>query len=162
MISVDSKATIADLEKYILETTRQLENMIKGWAYEFTLLASESTPVGDYASLFTNKRYARYYSEREAEYGIPFDVGYHAGAWSADVNDDIEFSTAINSISKVGTYAKQGVANYKLGDVVFVGAEGPGFESLENGRSQQAPSGIKTKIIADMYKIDLQRYFNKG
>lgn len=159
MVKVDASATLADLEKYILETTRKLENMVKGWAYEFTLLNAENTPVGDYTSLFTNRKYGDYYRARELEYGIPFDVGYHQGAWSADVNDDIEFSTAINSLSQVGTFAKQGVANYKLGDTVYVGAEGPGFDSLENGGSQQAPSGIKVKVLADMFKIDIQKYY---
>lgn len=165
MLEVNADDLLKDLEKYLAETTRKLENMVRGFAYEVTLAASDNTPVGDYESLFTNHRYAAYYHKRADEYGIPVDVGFHAGAWSANTDGNFDFTSVIYDRNDVGRFAKQGLAAYKLGETVYIGAEGPAFEALEAGSSQQSLDGIVAPTLRQIeasYKVDLQRYFKQG
>jgi len=165
MVSADIKTAIKELEEYKKTLTRKLEHTVKGFAYELTMIASSNTPIGSEEAIANNKRYAKYYHDRMVATGLPEQVGFHKGAWSADVVDSFEFEPSIYSNSSVAANAKQGVASYKLGQTVFVGAEGLAFDLFEKGKNTQSPEGIikpTERMIESMYQIHLERYFNEG
>jgi hypothetical protein len=165
MISADIQTAIKELEEYKQVLKRKLEHTVRGFAYELTMIASSNTPIGSLEAIQSNKRYARYYFERMELTGIPELPGFHRGAWRADNTNSIEYEPKIVSQSEVGAYVKQGLADYKLGQTVFVGAEGLAFDLFEKGENTQAKQGIITptrNMIESMYKIHIERYFNEG
>lgn len=166
MVKLDCAACLSDLEKYLKETTRKLENMVRGFAYEVTLIAIDKTPLGDF------NKHADLYALRSTNpnsesYGLRPEVGFAKGSWqvSMDGSLDLQELYGNTSGSTAGKAARTHMLNYKLGDTVYIGNAGPYIAKLENGFSLQAPVGILTPTIQEVsavYKAKLAHYYAQG
>jgi hypothetical protein len=164
-MKVDTKETIASIDKVKLELTRRLEAMVKGFASEVAQAASESTPTGDDASIRFNQNYAGYYKARFDKYGIEQKAGFHSGAWVISMSGVFADNRTIYSEDAVKARALSSVDSYKIGQQVYIGAIGPAYEFLEDGGSEKAPDGIKAptlRAVQVVYSTRLTDYFNQG
>jgi hypothetical protein len=175
MISVNAENTVRDLLKYKEEVERKLKRMVEGFAYDVTLAAGEKTPIGNAADLDAglhdygtaqNRSYAYAYLRRAANTGIPAEVGFHQGAWYYSTTPSSQFIPQIQDISDAADEVESALqSGYKVGDVFYIVASGPGFSTFESGANLQAPDGIMKpteELIQSTYKINLQDYYNRG
>jgi hypothetical protein len=164
-MKVDTKETVASIDKVKLELTRRLEAMVKGFASEVAQAASESTPTGDDESIAINSKYRSLYQIRADKYFIEARAGFHAGAWTASLGNNFTLDTSINEPNQVKGNALNWIDSYKIGQQVYIGAVGPAYEFLEDGGSKNAPDGIKAptlKAVQVVYSTRLTDYFNQG
>ena len=175
MIRVGYQDTLNDLRKFQEEVERKLKNMIAGFAYEVTLIASNNTPEGNEADLLAGlsgfgdkqqRNYAMLYRRRERAYGIDTETGFHKGAWFYSESP----SKGLDKGFREGIHAAQdayadALASYRIGEDFYIVASGPGFSDLEGGSSGQAPDGIigpSMQQIAQTYQINLQKHYMEG
>ena len=175
MIKVGYQDTLNDLRKFQEEVERKLKNMIAGFAYEVTLIASANTPEGNEADLLAGKfgkgspaqrKYYQFYESRKEDYGIDTETGFHKGAWFYSES----LSKALDSAIRPGEHAASdaygdALQSYRLGDRFYILGVGPAFTSLEKGKSTQAPGGIigpSMNQIMQTYQINLQKYYREG
>ena len=60
MISIDVSKLVQELKDYKIDVQRRLENMVRGFTYEFAMIAIDNTPLGDdekYLALYTRRTY---------------------------------------------------------------------------------------------------------
>jgi len=162
----NSDVIAKQLEEYSKEVERRLKNMVAGFAREVALAASENTPVGDAAAMMQeNSRYRGYYLDRQDEYGIPIEPGYHSGAWQY-TEGTASFTPVIFSSSEMANDVfNEAESSYQLGNSFAIAAIGPGYANLESGKSDQAPDGIGTPTITQIkaaHEADLRRYYDAG
>lgn len=159
MIKCNVEDLIKDLEKLHKETKLRLEQMVRGFTYEFALIAIEKTPLGDVET------YEALYIKRFQRTGLDIQAGFAQGSWQVPdtVSGSLDFQD-LYSGQAAASVVKTHMMNYKLGDTITLGNSGPYIGFLNNGYSDQAPDGIIKPTIDQMlstYKIDLVRYFQQ-
>lgn len=185
MISVDTSKTSDDLQKYLTDVKRRLENMVAGFAYELTVKLVEVTPIGNADILAADpdelnkaeRAYYGLYQDRAIAYprASPMEVGYHKSAWTYSESGRFEMQIGSGDYNPSGEVYEKASTNYKLGDTFYIGAKGfpsgdtgDTFLEFDQGRgSEQAAKngGIKEPAwtaLASTYAVDLQRYYNEG
>jgi len=175
MIRVGYQDTLKDLQKHLVDVERRLKNKIAGFAYEVTLVARDKTPEGNAYDLAAGlsgygskaqRNYAGFYRRRAKNLAISAETGFHKGAWFYSEQP----SAAFNPQIRPGEYAARDVygdvdMQYRIGEDFYIVAVGPGFASLNDGDSAQAPDGIiapSQEKIKATYLINLQKYYNEG
>jgi hypothetical protein len=154
MISADVSKTLESLKKAHAEIVRRMENMVRGFAYEFAMTAISNTPLGDdikYESLYK----ARTYLQPEA--------GFAQGSWQVSYTGSLQMQD-VYSGSEALSIVKSKMQSYKLGQSFTIGNTGPYINMLENGYSDQAPTGIVRPTVDQVmnaYKINLLRYYKQ-
>lgn len=158
MISIDVSKLVQELKDYKIEVTKRLENMVRGFTYEFAMIAIDNTPLGD------DKKYAALYQRRT--YLQP-KAGFAQGSWQVptDMNGTLEQQDLYSgsaALSAIQTH----MLNYKLGETFVLGNTGPYIQALESGKGSkiQAPNGIMAPTIDQMlaaYKVNLTRYYQQ-
>lgn len=156
MIKADTTALEMSLMKAAGLIALRLKQMVKGFAYEFTLTAISNTPLGD------SKTYEALYKQREIKYGLNPIEGFAQGSWQIDYDSKI-LPQEVYSGKEAAFGAETNLMNYKLGQRVYIANTGPYIIELENGYSDQAPNGIMKPTIDQVlssYRIDLKRYYS--
>jgi hypothetical protein len=166
MITASNADAIAkQLEEYSKDVEKRLKNMVAGFAREVALAASANTPVGNAEDIIRESRYRQYYLDRQDEFGISAEPGYHSGAWQYS-EGAMQFSPMIFTSNEMADDVEnEASASYKLGDSFAIGAIGPGYDDLESGRSGQARQGITAPTLAQIqasHEADLKRYYDAG
>jgi len=151
-----------ELEAYLKETTRKLENMVRGFAYEISKTAIENTPLGDV------EQYLELYQSREQYAGLEPIAGFARGSWQVSKTGQFVFQEYYTASSgdKALDLIKTSMGLYKLGQTFYIGNNAYYIEALENGYSKvHAPLGIKAPTldaVMKAYKADLKRYYDQG
>ena len=150
------------LEEYKLVMKRKLENMVVRFATDIAAAASENTPIGDDASIAVDGAYRDYYLQRQQDYNLALEAGFHKGNWQYSESNNFSFKPIIYSYEEMknNVYGEADLA-YSIGDTFYIGASGPAYIQLEQGLS----NGIKAPTIAQIetaYRADLQRYYREG
>ncbi len=154
MISADVSKTLESLKKAHAEIVRRLENMVRGFAYEFAMTAISNTPLGDdikYEALYNARTYLQ-----------PI-AGFAQGSWQVSYSGSLQ-EQDIYSGSEALAAVKSKLQSYKLGQSFTIGNTGPYITMLENGYSNQAPDGITRPTVDQVmnaYKINLVRYYKQ-
>jgi len=166
LITANVDELLKSLELYHADTVRRLENMVSGFAYEFVLAAGLKTPVGSAESLDTSAKYASLYQMRNKRFGIPEEVGYHAGSWQVNPNGTLNFSTMIVSPQGAADDARyESQATYSLGKTFYIGANTPGMVALQGNSSAQTNGqgiyGPALDVVMTAYQINMVRYFKE-
>jgi hypothetical protein len=166
MITLNTEQLVSSVEAYKQDVIKRLTYMVKMFSYNVTLTASGNTPKV-YAYDLETDLYRYLYEIREDKYGIPYDQGFHRGAWKFSSSKEIQFDARIVPEGAVGDrFETDFSVNYKLGQVFYIGAKGPGYSALDGGSSQvQAPEGIMRPTIdqvMSIYANDLSKYYKQG
>lgn len=157
MITANTDELLKSLELAKLEITRRLKQMVVGFATNVAVSASNNTPVGNQIDIDRPGRYRTYYEQRLTDYGLPMEAGYHQGAWQYSENGDFVMYRDITSQSAMqNDVENEAEASYKLGDKIYIGAEGPGYEMLLPRIDQPA-----TDAIVSAYQSNIQRHYQK-
>ena len=155
MISLDTSKTSDDLQKYLTDVKRRLENMVAGFAYEVTIKLVEVTPIGNADIVGADpdelsgpeRAYYSLYAQRADNYPgfAPMQVGYHKSAWTYSENAAFQMipgDAALDSEERVLSLAQ---SNYKLGDTFYIGAKGfpdgdtgDTFVTFDQGRGSES------------------------
>lgn len=166
MITADTSKLEKQLAEYKAEVERKLKYMVAGFAMEITAVASAETPVGDADALINRASYRGFYEQRQKDYGINMEIGFHAGAWVYSESNQLMFDPTIYSNEEAeGNVFATAKSNYKLGDTFYIMASGPGYSLLNDGYSPKAPDGIiapSMQAITTMYSIQLKDYYKRG
>lgn len=161
-LGIDTTACSSDLDKHIKEMITNLEDMVARAAGKLAEVASENTPVVDADNIVEGGKFRNLYEQREQDYDIDIDQGFHAGAWRY-AESDYTLDPTIYPLESVGQTAyKRALSGYKLGETFYISAKGPAFVALERGDSFKAPQGISKPTvdqIIDIYKMNLQSYY---
>lgn len=160
-ITVNTDELLKELEKHYRDTVERLEGMVRGFAYEVSLVAIENTPLGN------AEEYQKLYQRRFIRYGLAPQEGFAQGSWQVAFDNNLDFQElyGANSGNTAAGSIKTHMLNYKLGDSFVIGNTGPYIINLEGGSSDQAPDGIMQPTVDSImftYKADLVRYFNQG
>ena len=156
MITADVSKLIEQLNQYHLDAVKRMENMVRGFTYEFAMIAIDNTPLGD------DEKYAALYKRRT--YLQPI-AGFAQGSWQVPVDmkgslDQQDLYSGSAALSAIKTH----MLNYTLGETFVLGNTGPYITQLNEGYSDQAPEGI-TKPTRDQmlaaYKVNLLRYYKQ-
>lgn len=157
-VTMNLDAVLVSLEEAKKTITRKLEGMVAEFSVDMARVASENTPIGDYQSMQRpidggNRKYRAYYESRMDGLGIPIEPGYHKGAWEYGMPS---FKPVINDVQgMLNDIGNEAESKYKLGDLVVIGAVGPGYEMLYP--DIKAPT---EEMIVNVYKADIQRYYD--
>lgn len=163
-MSVVVKANTEDLLKSLVkakeEITRKLTGMVVEFAGDMAAVASDATPIGDEVSMQPvseggNSRYRAYYESRQRDFGIPIQPGFHKGAWEYG---NPSFKPVINEVAgMINDVVNEAESSYRLGDLVVIGASGPGYADLLP-RIEAANVGS----IIKAYTANFQGYYDKS
>lgn len=163
MISMDTSDLSASIERVKREINFKLERMVISFAADSAAQLSLLTPKGDPEALQDSPKYRSYYIDREEEYDLPLQVGWHAGAWGYSSNGQFSFNSALPVQDEEGVSfdVKQDMqTSYRLGQPIYIGQRSPGIESL--GKDQypaedifRSPLGtfIRTSLQADLKRF---------
>ena len=158
MLEFDTTALLASLTKAHKDATKRLEQMVRGFAYEFSLRAIENTPLGD------SEKFARYYKARTA---LPQVEGIARGNWQ--FSTDPSFTLQLNAGQFSNEVALDTVEYtsqaYVLGATFYIGNSAPYIDDLESNYSSQTNgNGIMQPTLNDItgaYSVDFQRHYAK-
>lgn len=172
MIKVNTSALEASLEKAKLEIKRKLENMVKEFTYQSTIIFIDKTPYGD------SETYANFYNSPARLAFFPTgEAGSARAGWFVGVGEpnlDPYPSPTSEDASDIKSRANTDAQEYNLGERVFIanyvpyvvksGWPYPQFKSLEEGASRtQAPQGIWVPSMVEIQRLlnqNLQRYYD--
>lgn len=146
---------------------RKLKNMVYALAENVILNMNINTKVGDINRLLAGFKtvssdpsngYARLYVLRQDAYGLPVDVGYHAGAYTYSHSAVPAFVPEIrDQVDMLADFRREFYSKYKLGDTFYIAAQGPAYRYMEMGLVGQAEGVIKPTIdsVMQTYKFDM-------
>lgn len=155
MVTADVSKLIEDLKKFHLDAIQRMENMVRGFTYEFAMIAIDNTPLGDHTGQYANLYKRRTYLQPIA--------GFAQGSWQVSEDGTLEQQDLYSGSSALSAI-KIHMLNYKLGDNFVLGNTGPYINKLENGHSNQAPEGILKPTLDQMlsaYQVNLVRYYQQ-
>lgn len=166
-IVCDTDTVLKELEAYHKDTIRRSKNMLSQFAYKVTWAASENTPVGDAEriALGPDTSYYEFYKDRNEQWQIPIEPGFHSGAWKFSRTNTFQLDPSIYTQEQAAGQVMQDVkAEYAPNRRIFyIGAIGPGYKELDNGSSPQSyPDGIMKptlKLIETVYSLELSKYY---
>jgi len=159
MLEFDTTALLASLTKAHEDAVKRMEQMVSGFAYEFSVRAVERTPLGD------AKTYWEWYKARTY---LPKEEGIARGNWQFSTNGSI--SLQLRSGQETGVAAANEVLSssqesYTLGSTFYITNIGPYIDRLENNYSGQTKGmGIMQPTLDDItgaYSVDFQMHYNK-
>lgn len=161
MIQVDTTKFLEDLEKYKKEVQRKLEYVVTQFSYHIADVAIGNTPLGDL------EKYLSLYQKRQRRLGLEVEVGFARGSWQVSSTGQFKVQElyTVNSGSMALNLIKTDLADYKLGQDVYIGNKGFYIKALENGYSKQAPLGIMKptlETILASYKSDIKSLYESG
>ncbi len=146
---------------------RKLKNMVYALAENVILNMNINTKVGDIGRLLAGFKtvgsdpsngYARLYVLRQDAYGLPVDVGYHAGAFQYSMSPAPAFVPEIRDQTEMlAEFRRDFYSSYKLGDVFYIAAQGPAYRYMEMGKIGDVQGIIKPTIdsVMSTYKFDM-------
>lgn len=146
---------------------RKLKNMVYALAENVILNMNVNTKVGDIDRLLAGFKtvgsdpsngYARLYVLRQNAYGLPVDVGYHAGAYEYSMTPAPNFVPEIrDQVDMLTKFRREFYSTYKLGDQFYIAAQGPAYRYMEMGKIGDPEGVIKPTIESVMrtYKFDM-------
>lgn len=162
MITFDTAALLKSLQDAHTDAKRRLEQMVRGFAYEFSLRAIYRTPLGD------SKVYWSYYEARQyLPYYLPDVEGIARGNWQFNLQDD--FNLQLIATRESGTEAANAIKSssqtYYLGATFYIGNNAPYISDLQHNRSAWTQGrGILQPTLDDIegaYAVDFQHHYNK-
>jgi hypothetical protein len=159
-VTSNTDALLKSLEEAKKTITRKLEGMVAHFSEDMARVASGATPVGDLESMQPvseggNRRYRAYYEGRLRNYGIPIEPGFHQGAWEFGTPN---FKPVINDVQgMLDDVYSEADSKYRLGDMLVIGAEGPGYAALLP-RIESANIGS----IIQAYTANFQGYYDRS
>jgi len=161
MIEVDCAQLLADLEKYKKEVQRKLEFVVTQFSYHIAQVAITNTPLGDLET------YLHLYQKRQRDTGLEAEVGFARGSWQVSSNGQFSVQElyTVNSGNMALSLVKTNLADYKLGQDVYIGNKGFYIKYLEMGSSKQAPLGIMKPTLETIlvsYKTDIKSLYERG
>lgn len=161
------------LPQFRKNAVRKLKNMVYALAENIILNMNINTKVGDidrlmagYAENPTREAtaYRRLYEMRQERYGLPVDVGYHAGSFSYSMTPSPPLVPVIrDQVDMLADFRRDFYKSYKLGDTFYIAATGTAFRYMEMGKIGN-PSGIIKPTIASVmntYAFDMVAAYNK-
>lgn len=152
--------------------TRKIKNMVYALAENILLNMSWNTQVGDIDKLLagyaaganpTQRAYRRLYEGRQSAYGLPVDVGYHAGAYGYSMTASPQMIPEIrDQQDMLADFKRDFYAKFKLGDTFYVAASGPAYKYMEQGVIGSIEGIIKPTIASVMrtYAFDMRQAYN--
>lgn len=153
--------------------TRKLKNMVYALAENIILNMNINTKVGDIDRLLAGfaegasreaTGYRRLYEIRQDAYGLPVDVGYHAGAYTYSTSPSPAFVPEIrDQVEMLSDFQREFYSSYSLGDTFYIGAQGTAYKYMEVGKVGDPQGVIKPTIDSVMrtYKFDMQAAYNQ-
>lgn len=161
------------LPPFRANAVRKLKNMVYALSENIILNMNVNTRVGDIERLMAGysegasreaTAYRRLYEVRQDMYGLPVDVGYHAGSFSYSMTPSPTLVPVIrDQVDMLADFRQDFYKSYKLGDTFYVAATGPAFRYMEMGKIG-GPSGIIKPTIASVmntYAFDMAAAYNK-
>ena len=161
------------LPKFRANAVRKLKNMVYALAEDIILSMNINTKVGDIDRLLAGyaenptreaSAYRRLYEMRQDRYGLPVDVGYHAGSFFYSMTPSPPLVPVIrDQVDMLADFRRDFYKSYKLGDTFYIAATGPAFRYMEMGKIGD-PSGIIKPTIASVmktYAFDMAAAYNK-
>lgn len=154
MITFDTAALLKSLQDAHADAKRRLEQMVRGFAYEFSVRAIENTPLGD------SEKYARYY---QARVNLPKVEGIARGNWQFSTDSSFELQIVAGRFSNEQALEiiENTSSGYRLGQTFYIGNAAPYITHLEYNIS----TGIMRPTIADItgaFAVDFQYQYNKN
>jgi hypothetical protein len=140
---LDRKRRPIEVEKFRANATRKMSNLVLEFTIRLANLAYENTPMGDDDRIYAgakagatdaDRQYTRLYANRLAQYGIPMEAGYHAGAYVYSKSKIPALVPEIKDKPEMLADIKRAFnASYKAGDVFYLAAKGPAYKYFING-----------------------------
>jgi len=168
LITSNSQDVAKSLDEAAKVIERRLKQMMAGFAAEVASKASANTPIGNAEDAQNETtKYGMLYKNREKNYKIDADVGFHKGAfvYSESMLGTEDFNPNIVPVGlMLADIENMAESQYQIGDDFYIGAVGPGYAALESGSSDQAPDGISKPTISDIQNAnasDLQRLYRE-
>lgn len=158
--------------KFRKNAVRKLKNTVYALGESILLNMSWNTQVGDIDKLVAGyakgatgvqRLYRQLYETRQDRYGLPVDVGYHAGSYQYSKARIPQFISEIRERDEMlADFKSDFMREFKLGDVFYITAQGPAFKLMEAGVIGQAEGIIKPTIQSVMrtYAFDMQQAYN--
>lgn len=167
MLSVETSALLADLDKFHKEATRKMKGMVRDFSSIVTSTAIDNTPQGnsDTSANWYNKRLT---DPRNQSYGLQPIEGFARGSWRVDTDGSLEVQELYTNTagSMAMSIADSSLNDYKLGDTVMISNYGPYIRSLEKNYSGQTHGqGIMQPTldsISRTYQLHLDDYYNRN
>lgn len=161
-VKFDTSKLLTQLQAFEKESTRRMERMVQGFAYQLTVQASKNTPLGD------ANAWMSWYQERETNTGLLPQEGLSMGNWqfSKDNVFTLQQNYGVNSDDAAADKVRVQSVAYKLGETFYIGNSTPYINALENNYSQQTKgAGIVKPTMSQItgaYAVNLQYYYKKG
>lgn len=166
---------LKELPSVRMNATRKLKNMVYALAENIILNFNVNTHVGDIDKLMagyaanatqTEKNYRRLYETRQNRYGLPVDVGYHAGAYVYSTTPIPEFKPEIrDQVDMLQDFKRDFYSQFDIRktDVFYIGASGPAYRYMEAGVIGDAQGIIKPTIdwVMKTYAFDMKAAYDK-
>ena len=155
------------LPPFRANAVRKLKNMVYALSENIILNMNVNTRVGDIERLMAGysegasreaTAYRRLYEMRQDMYGLPVDVGYHAGAFQYSMSPAPAFVPEIrDQMEMLAEFWRDFYSSYKLGDVFYIAAQGPAYRYMEMGKIGDVQGIIKPTIdsVMSTYKFDM-------
>ena len=160
------KASTTDLEMSLMKAAGtialRLKQMVIGFSYEFTLKASNQTPIGDlgkFEALY-NKRIT---DSNWESYGLNPEPGFAKGSWRASMSakPTLQEFYGENSTQQAADKVKLDMSNYLLGKKVYIMNSGPYITILENRYGSNGIMGHTLKNVMSAHSVELKRYYDQ-
>jgi hypothetical protein len=183
MISSNIDEVIKDLQKQIVKIENKLTGMVKSFIYNITVEAINLTPIGSEEYTTSDgeiKENTLYKLAKRQEYFLYPRPGHAKGGWLYSfgylpARKPVGYPAGDENATDIKAERQSDLEQYKLGQAVYLFNAVPyvssdnftkaGMRSLEDGYSDQAPSGISgplTNAIMQMYNQDLPAYYKES
>ena len=156
MVQADVKDTLADIDKYIKEVEQALVRVVSNTTYDIADELVKITPIGD------DELFANLYAARYKRTGWEPEAGMLMANWNIKVNDpSVEFDSSPRD--KEGQRpieeSYDAAASYDLGDTLYFSNATPYNHMVDGNEDGGIPAQVE-RVIPNIYKIQVQRYFN--
>lgn len=182
-IKTNIDVILKQIQEYKIKVERKLTGMVELFSYNVTVEAINNTPYGSLINPETGEINSLYFiPARSEKYFLSPEPGHAKGGWILSFGSSSKYKLGVIANSKEADNVKISAENaskdYKLGQTVYITnnipyvsnsgipIDGIGelkFESLENGYSMQAPSGISEPTInsiMNVYAQNLKEYYD--
>lgn len=161
-LKADTTALEMSLMKAAGTIALRLKQMVIGFSYEFTLKASNQTPIGDMDKL--QYLYNRRLTDPSFEsYGLNPEHGFAKGSWRASMSARpvLQEFYGESSTEKASDRVYADMSNYMLGKRVYIMNSGPYITLLENRYGDNGIMGYTLKNVMAAHSVELKRHYSK-